>query len=636
MKKPILLFIILFNCLQFSFSQETQKNTIEISGNNNTVKSINQKNIYIGKQFKNFYSTTNVDKVINLTPLFQTIKKFITEIEKNPTIKTEGFKMELKRLNEEFEKISNSTDGNHIKNLDIFLNDFLSIYIKALKTKRLNFNDNIGNAFVVLSDYKRNKNDFKINSIDGKYFLSNTKKRKIQNNSVIVFPYKEGMAKIKFKNKYGFIDIYGNLIVDIKYDKVKDFSNGYAICYNGNYVYIVNKKGEFLKKGKSLNVANGDLNFYNYNNGWFKIGKISQDEIGWPDSTHNYEESFNFINTEFELLNKNENYLDATDFCNGFTYVKDSLSYLQIDYTGRTIKRFNKNIVKIDNNSKCLYVFYENSQDKLLTQNGGTYPPVYSNIPIIKKIINVKNDNFDYNYHTYTYSIIADSVIYLKDNFIAKYRIRKSPINQIEYKYNEPTFSSSTSTLRDNSGNILLGPYKKIEILSNDYFLYSSHEPKIIKYKLYQNINDYINKSTSYNFTYYKSLGLINSNSEVIISENKNYNTLLSYNNNLFVFGKVHFFYDNLMKKNKINKRNFWFTFNKYKKITNNQKNSYIKVYIIKCALVNRNGIEILPMEYDNIKLLSNELVETEKNGIKKWFYIDEFGNAIEIKSASR
>lgn len=62
--------------------------------------------------------------------------------------------------------------------------------------------------------------------------------------------YKEGLAKVRLKDKYGFIDENRKEITPIKYEYVYSFSNGLAkVNIGGNVIMFVNSDGERIVNG---------------------------------------------------------------------------------------------------------------------------------------------------------------------------------------------------------------------------------------------------------------------------------------------------------------------------------------------------------------------------------------------------
>ncbi|OJJ20266.1 hypothetical protein BKI52_17520 [marine bacterium AO1-C] len=60
-------------------------------------------------------------------------------------------------------------------------------------------------------------------------------------------PYVDGAAAVMRKGKWGFIDNSGKLIIDFKYDEVRDFKKGYVQVRIGKKRFYINKEGKRLK-----------------------------------------------------------------------------------------------------------------------------------------------------------------------------------------------------------------------------------------------------------------------------------------------------------------------------------------------------------------------------------------------------
>ncbi|MFD2915829.1 WG repeat-containing protein [Psychroserpens luteus] len=620
-----------------------QSNEVEF-GNNNTLTDVNisNKNLYVNNLNKNVYSYTNVNKVINLSPLFKTVKLFVDSIDEHTDLKTDGLKKEYSALKNDLERLSNTSSGNHIEQLNKVLKKFLSLYVNALKHGAINLENNAGDAFVLFSDYQNNPSDFKIEEpVEGKLFISNIRRRSLDNkNNIFVYPFMEGKAIIKNKNKYGFIDIYGNIIVDTEYDNVRNFSNGYAVCSTGEFIYILDEYGNKLKNKNKLTVGYEKIYFGDFNEGWFKVEETNT----YTDSSRVpkliFETTiFNYYNEKYTPMNL-EKYYKATDFCNGFAYVADSLSFKKINSKGETVKTFDSTIIDVSRNKKCLSIFsfinkFTKSEKKESTQNISytaaipyhsdryDYPEIDVSHPILVDSIIIENDSLT-DYSLSQTKLVESSYYPIVYTSITA----DTPYNQ-RYNYND-IFSTINNSrvdsgdgyciLKDENEEDLLKPFKNIILLENDFFLYSSGlaqnqeyivQPKFFENNIYSTNNyyEYMHYITKFN-----SLGLVKPDSQVIVSENSNYNTLHSYNDKLFVFGKIRFSH-----RREVNPSN---------------KKGHINfpLIFVKYGLVNSSGVEVLKINYDKITLLSNELVRTQLNGKTETFYIDQYGNAILTK----
>ena len=61
-----------------------------------------------------------------------------------------------------------------------------------------------------------------------------------------VYEYKDGLAKVKQFNKYGFIDNTKKEVIPCSYDYVGDFQSGMVVVKMGNKAGILDKKGRAI------------------------------------------------------------------------------------------------------------------------------------------------------------------------------------------------------------------------------------------------------------------------------------------------------------------------------------------------------------------------------------------------------
>ena len=85
------------------------------------------------------------------------------------------------------------------------------------------------------------------------------KKKKYKTGDVVIpfkydfaYAFSEGLAAVKLKGKWGFIDKSGKVVVPIKYDGVIDFSEGFARVGLSDKWGVVNKWGIVNKSGKEI------------------------------------------------------------------------------------------------------------------------------------------------------------------------------------------------------------------------------------------------------------------------------------------------------------------------------------------------------------------------------------------------
>jgi hypothetical protein len=143
------------------------------------------------------------------------------------------------------------TDFSEGKALVTSVNGKLRMYINK-KSKRLSFG---GKGFNIYGGYDLNffdkgsesfKNGYAKVKYSNKYgFISKTK---------LITPliyddaesFSEGFAVVKKNYKYGFINTYGKEIIHLLYDKVESFSNGLAKVEKSGKRGFINKEGEYI------------------------------------------------------------------------------------------------------------------------------------------------------------------------------------------------------------------------------------------------------------------------------------------------------------------------------------------------------------------------------------------------------
>ncbi len=59
--------------------------------------------------------------------------------------------------------------------------------------------------------------------------------------------YQNGMVPVMKGKKWGFLNTDGELVIELKYDKVTSFDDGFAVVKIGNVFFIINKNGEETK-----------------------------------------------------------------------------------------------------------------------------------------------------------------------------------------------------------------------------------------------------------------------------------------------------------------------------------------------------------------------------------------------------
>lgn len=156
--------------------------------------------------------------------------------------------------------------------------------------------------------------------------------------------FSEGIAKIRDRQKYGFIDKTGKVVIAPIYDGARDFSEGFAVVKNsdGRYEYI-NKKGTNIFNKVfygALDFREGMAPIRDYHGVWGFIDKTGATMIScqyydfrWfhegVAAVKNSRSAWGYIDKEGEIVIPFE-YDDAGDFENGKASVKQNGSWFQI------------------------------------------------------------------------------------------------------------------------------------------------------------------------------------------------------------------------------------------------------------------------------------------------------------------
>lgn len=92
-------------------------------------------------------------------------------------------------------------------------------------------------------------------------------------NYIYIYPFQENLAKVKQYDKYGFIDIEGNIVIPIKYDSAQSFSQNRALVWerssNGKVCFFIDQDN------KKISPDILDANPYSNNVAWAKISNYT-------------------------------------------------------------------------------------------------------------------------------------------------------------------------------------------------------------------------------------------------------------------------------------------------------------------------------------------------------------------------
>lgn len=80
-------------------------------------------------------------------------------------------------------------------------------------------------------------------NMDGKWFLINRQGQKTAGPFEDLSEQNENIYIVKSGDKYGATDVYGNIVISPQFDRIGDFSNGFAYYLNNGLYGFVNKAG---------------------------------------------------------------------------------------------------------------------------------------------------------------------------------------------------------------------------------------------------------------------------------------------------------------------------------------------------------------------------------------------------------
>ena len=181
------------------------------------------------------------------------------------------------------------------------------------------------------------------------------KKKKYKTGDVVIpfkydfaYAFSEGLAAVKLKGKWGFIDKSGKVVVPIKYDGVIDFSEGFARVGLSDKWGVVNKWGIVNKSGKEIVPLKYNY-VWDFNEGLASV--ILMDKDGYIKS--------GFVNKSGKVVVPLK-YDKGKDFSEGLAAVELKGKWGFIDKSGKVVvplkydwaSRFNGGLAKVELNGK--------------------------------------------------------------------------------------------------------------------------------------------------------------------------------------------------------------------------------------------------------------------------------------------
>lgn len=190
--------------------------------------------------------------------------------------------------------------------------------------------------------------------------------------------YKTVLIPVSKNDKYGYIDINGNTVIELQFDYASTFYDcGYAYVRNGEKYGIIDKEGKYVINAKydDVTICDGSIFIFQTNE---KYGFVSVDgtetvtaqfeTAGWIKDAGVFivqiGEKYGIVDKEGNyIVNPNYQYLGG--YGNGFFVAKKDGKYGYIDKTGAVVIDFkfddatefmDCSLAKVTENEKCGYI----------------------------------------------------------------------------------------------------------------------------------------------------------------------------------------------------------------------------------------------------------------------------------------
>lgn len=284
-------------------------------------------------------------------------------------------------------------------------------------------------------------------------------------------PFVEGLSIIKIKDKYGAIDINGNIVINPLFDYLKPFSSNFAAFKQGNYYGYINKSGNIIINPQFLEAKDfqEDKACVKCANGLY--GYISKEGLLIINPQFDFANSFKESVAVVQLGNKygvvddkgkyiiNPQYDYLSDFENEIASASINGSYCVINKKGKTIVNSDKDIFGIHLKNNIIFAFI-NSKFGILNSHGDIIvSPRFNQI-----------ENVEENYYVENYNMKTIFSSYLPGEKIGEFIIELISAEQmglVELQYKGPV------TLNINFKNNLGAQIDRFEF---DMKLYDKNE----------------------------------------------------------------------------------------------------------------------------------------------------------------
>ena len=283
-------------------------------------------------------------------------------------------------------------------------------------------------------------------------------------NNIKVYASNDEPIRIIQNDKYGYIDSYGNKIVNPKYIYGENFNNGYAIVKNSSNMPLIIDKGgkEVVKSGTYFSIYRAKSDII--------VSKVTKKGLKYGILDSNLKDKTAFI-------------YDSISYKDGvYTYVKDNVVGL-INMDGKEMYKYklmDKDDKQIDvlpcdvTNSKYQKygVVTINKTSLIVNLSDGTVVSNATLNPITPEVNNVFYETRDGNIKKYIY--VQDNKIILESenyNSLSIDSIETGVLKAINNTYGYEFISTKTNELIGknlNSSNVFYGD-KIVMFLSHDY-----------------------------------------------------------------------------------------------------------------------------------------------------------------------
>lgn len=190
-----------------------------------------------------------------------------------------------------------------------------------------------------------------------------------------IFPFNNGLGKIRRNDKFGYINQKGEIVIPIIYDKAEEFSNGLALVkIEGKWGFINSKNELIIKPVYKAGVRKFSGGFAIYGrDGKFGYLNTKGEEITKPlfDRVCYFSNNkawvllngkWGCINTKGEFI-INPYYSDTQDFSEGYAWVKKDLIWGLIDST-------NTYVIQPNERNPLIYAHSANVKNFTKLNNG--------------------------------------------------------------------------------------------------------------------------------------------------------------------------------------------------------------------------------------------------------------------------